>query len=106
MDEVAVHRLSQPVLGKGTLYYYAESWCAPVHVWRLRRCVVFGPPLRRNLYCNHKTPVIEMLRVWPPLLSQPVLDETTTHRCAKDFMPLSSMCYSGEWYAAPIRRWN
>jgi hypothetical protein len=46
-----------------------EAWHTLVHVCRDWRIVVFGSPRRLNLrlYCNVKTPVREMLDVWPPL---------------------------------------
>jgi hypothetical protein len=46
-----------------------QEWHTLVHVCRKWRSVVFGSPLRLNLrlYCTKKTPVREMLAVWPPL---------------------------------------
>src|SRR5258707_459304 len=46
-----------------------QAWHTLVHVCRKWRSVVFGSPLRLNLrlYCTEKTPVREMLAVWPPL---------------------------------------
>jgi hypothetical protein len=46
-----------------------EAWHTLVHVCRKWRSVVFGSPCRLNLrlYCTEKTPVREMLAVWPPL---------------------------------------
>src|SRR5260221_4594566 len=47
----------------------AQAWHTLVHVCRKWRSVVFGSPLRLNLrlLCTEKTPVREMLAVWPPL---------------------------------------
>jgi hypothetical protein len=46
-----------------------QAWHTLVHVCRKWRYVVFGSPCRLNLrlYCTEKTPVREMLAVWPPL---------------------------------------
>jgi hypothetical protein len=46
-----------------------EAWCTLVHVCQAWRRVVFGSPRRLNLrlYCRARTPVEEMLGVWPPL---------------------------------------
>src|SRR5258707_9687018 len=46
-----------------------QAWHTLVHVCRKWRSVVFGSPLRLNLqlFCTEKTPVREMLAVWPPL---------------------------------------
>jgi F-box-like len=53
-------------------YAYEEkdnSWHNLVHVCRKWRNVVFGSPRRLNLrlFCNARTPVKELLEVWPPL---------------------------------------
>src|SRR5229473_4131319 len=47
----------------------AQAWHTLVHVCRKWRSVVFGSPRRLNLrlFCTEKTPVREMLAVWPPL---------------------------------------
>src|ERR1700755_2927280 len=44
-------------------------WHALVHVCRKWRNVIFGSPHRLNLQlvCSDRTPVREMLDVWPPL---------------------------------------
>src|SRR5229473_7831458 len=46
-----------------------QAWHTLVHVCQKWRSVVFGSPLRLNLrlFCTEKTPVREMLAVWPPL---------------------------------------
>ena len=46
-----------------------EAWHTLVHVCRKWRNVVFGSPRRLNLrlYCGPRTPVREMLDVWPSL---------------------------------------
>jgi hypothetical protein len=46
-----------------------KAWHTLVHVCRKWRNVVFGSPRRLNLrlLCTHKTPVREMLDVWPHL---------------------------------------
>jgi hypothetical protein len=46
-----------------------EAWHTLVHVCRKWRNVVFGSPLRLNLRlcCKARTPVREMLDLWPPL---------------------------------------
>jgi hypothetical protein len=46
-----------------------EEWHTLVHVCRKWRDIVFGSPRRLNLrlYCGPKTPVREMLNVWPCL---------------------------------------
>ena len=46
-----------------------NRWCTLVHVCRRWRNVIFGSPHRLNLQliCSDKTPVREMLDVWPPL---------------------------------------
>ena len=50
--------------------FEAEDWWRTlVHVCRTWRIVIFGSPHRLNLRlaCSDKTPVREMLDVWPPL---------------------------------------
>jgi hypothetical protein len=49
--------------------HIAEAWYTLVHVCQNWRSVVFGSPRRLNLrlFCTDKTPVKEMLAVWPPL---------------------------------------
>src|SRR5229473_1321805 len=46
-----------------------QAWHTLVHVCRRWRSVVFGSPCRLNLrlLCAEKTPVREMLAIWPPL---------------------------------------
>src|SRR5258707_15876333 len=46
-----------------------EAWHTLVHVCQRWRTVVFGSPRRLDLrlFCTDKTPVREMLAVWPPL---------------------------------------
>jgi hypothetical protein len=46
-----------------------EAWCTLVHVCRRWRTVVFASPRRLNLrlLCTERTPVKEMLDVWPAL---------------------------------------
>jgi hypothetical protein len=46
-----------------------QAWHTLVHVCRKWRYIVFGSPRRLNLrlFCTEKTPVKEMLAVWPPL---------------------------------------
>src|SRR5258708_4912736 len=46
-----------------------QAWHTLVHMCRKWRAVVFGSPLRLNLrlFCTEKTPVREMLAIWPPL---------------------------------------
>jgi hypothetical protein len=46
-----------------------EAWQSLVHVCRRWRSVVFGSPRRLNLrlYCDPRTPVKDILDVWPPL---------------------------------------
>jgi hypothetical protein len=46
-----------------------NSWHTLVHVCRKWRSIVFGSPHRLNLRlsCTEKTPVREMLAIWPPL---------------------------------------
>ena len=46
-----------------------EEWHTLVHVCRTWRIVVFGSPRRLNLrlLCTARTPIREMLDVWPPL---------------------------------------
>ena len=58
-------------------FYLVESWDKPwitawhtlVHVCQKWRTVVFASPRRLNLrlYCTTKTPVREVLDIWPPL---------------------------------------
>ena len=50
-------------------YLEIHAWHTLVDVCRKWRSVVFGSPLRLNLrlICTEKTPVREMLAVWPPL---------------------------------------
>ena len=49
--------------------YYAERWTTLVHVCRDWRVIVFGSPRRLNLqlHCNSRSPVRELLGIWPPL---------------------------------------
>jgi F-box-like len=46
-----------------------EKWDTLAHVSRKWRCVVFDSPRRLNLqlFCSRRTPVREMLTIWPPL---------------------------------------
>jgi hypothetical protein len=46
-----------------------DAWHTLVHVSRNWRCVVFDSPRRLNLqlHCLSRTPVREMLSIWPPL---------------------------------------
>ena len=46
-----------------------QAWHTLVHVCRQWRTVVLGSPRRLDLrlFCTDKTPVKEMLAVWPPL---------------------------------------
>ncbi|KAI0286436.1 hypothetical protein BC826DRAFT_83896 [Russula brevipes] len=46
-----------------------EAWCTLVHVCRRWRAIVFASPRRLNLRlrCTERTPVKEMLDVWPAL---------------------------------------
>ena len=46
-----------------------EAWHTLVHLCKRWRNLVFGSPLRLNLRiaCTNKTPVREMLDIWPPL---------------------------------------
>lgn len=46
-----------------------QGWCTLAHVCRKWRNVVLGSPLRLDLrlYCTARTPVREMLDIWPPL---------------------------------------
>jgi len=46
-----------------------EEWHTLVHVCRRWRIVVFGSPRRLDLrlLCTARTPIREMLDVWPPL---------------------------------------
>ena len=48
---------------------YLDAWRTLVHVSRRWRSVVFGSPRRLNLrlLCGARTPVREMLTIWPPL---------------------------------------
>ena len=48
---------------------HIEAWHTLVHVCRKWRTVVFESPRRLDLqlHCNAKTPVREMLDIWPPL---------------------------------------
>jgi hypothetical protein len=50
-------------------WYKAQAWRPLVHVCRKWRTIVFGSPRRldRRLLCMARTPVKEMLAVWPPL---------------------------------------
>jgi hypothetical protein len=50
-------------------FYGIEVWITLVHVCRHWRSVVFESPLRLNLQplCTDKTPVREMLYIWPHL---------------------------------------
>src|SRR5258708_2522769 len=50
-------------------HYGIQAWYSLIHVCRKWRSVVFGSPRRLDLrlYCTEKTPVREMLAVWPPL---------------------------------------
>jgi hypothetical protein len=45
-----------------------EAWHTPVHVCRKWRLIVFGSPRRLDLrlLCDDRTPVEEMLHIWPP----------------------------------------
>ena len=49
--------------------YYAEQWPTLVHVCRKWRDVIFGSPRRLNLqlHYNSRSPVGELLSIWPPL---------------------------------------
>lgn len=49
--------------------YYAEEWPTLVHVCRKWRGVIFGSPRRLNLqlHYNSRSPVGELLSIWPPL---------------------------------------
>ena len=51
------------------LYGQYKMWRTLVHVSRRWRNVVLGSPrrLKLELFCNARTPVEEMLEVWPPL---------------------------------------
>ncbi|KAH9971477.1 hypothetical protein BGW80DRAFT_1561498 [Lactifluus volemus] len=47
----------------------AKAWPKLVHVCQRWRYIVFASPLRLDLYlfCTNRTPVREMLDIWPPL---------------------------------------
>ena len=48
---------------------HIEAWHTLVHVCQKWRTIVFGSPrcLNLQLHCNGRTPVREMLDIWPPL---------------------------------------
>ena len=59
---------------------WTRGWYALVHVCRKWRDIVFGSPrrLKLRLYCTNRTPVREMLYIWPALpivlMTQPRAD--------------------------------
>ena len=56
-------------LGRTPYVAEMDEWHTLVHVSRKWRCVVFNSPCRLNLrlVCSARTPVREMLTIWPPL---------------------------------------
>jgi hypothetical protein len=65
LPDVALLRIFEFYLYKKPI----EAWRTLVHVSRNWRIVIFGSPRRLDLrlYCNARTPVREILDVWPPL---------------------------------------
>jgi hypothetical protein len=71
-DDVLLEIFDFFVVGSDWFEMRAENWCwwrTLVHVCQKWRNVIFGSPHRLNLrlLCSDRTPVREMLDVWPPL---------------------------------------